>query len=100
MARIETPKRYEWEGKQNRYWYKAKWTLRWEGKDFRTDPKYMESGLGNVTRNTDTKSDTFNRWYGSVQIVDKRRITTVKSDPMLTKEAAMAWVEVVERMNR
>lgn len=91
MPRIESPKTYVWEGKGNRYWYRAKWTVYW---------KKMESGLGNVTRNTDTRSDTFNRWFGSVQIVSNRRLTVVKSDPMFTKEDAMAWVEVVERMNR
>lgn len=100
MPRIESPKTYVWEGKGNRYWYRAKWAVYWKIEDHETPPKEMESGLGNVTRNTDTKSEHFNRWFGSVQIVSNRRLTVVKSDPMFTKEDAMAWVEVVERMNR
>ena len=105
MARVISNKRYEWEPDKsgNRYWYRAKWTVSYDHAP-EIVPRPVESGLGNVTRNTDYKSDTFNRWFGSIQILTgpagHKRIEVVKSDPMLTKEAAMAWVEVIERMNR
>jgi hypothetical protein len=94
MARIETPKTYEWEGKQDRYWYRAKWSAYYQFTDYDTAPKAIESVRGTVTRVTDTKSEHFNRWFAQLHL------PPIKSEPMLSRYSAMRWLEVIERMNR
>ena len=96
MPRIESPKEYKWDGKQSRYWYKTGWTVfyTFDGGG-QTDPKYVESTLGTVTRVSNTRSPYFNHWFAVLHGPPE-----IKSEPMLSRDNAMRWLEVIERMNR
>jgi hypothetical protein len=101
-----TRQRYDhkwyWEGKQSRYYYKhsfmTKWTLEGVEQVGLLAPKFTERVVGTVTRVADTKSPHFNRWFAEMH--KAYPIGTIKSEPMLDRKSAMAWLEVIERMNR
>lgn len=89
-----------WTGKQDRYWYMYTYSVEYLLSDgsasdvFRPPPQTVT--LGTVTRVADTKSPHFNRWFAVLH----NRGKEIKSEPLLSKEAAKAWLEVIERMNR
>lgn len=86
--------RYFWDGKQDRHYYQCELTydvMSLGGTQF--SPKSTVRVLATVTRDTKTKSPTFNRWFASLR-------TGLKSEPLMSLGDAKAWAEVVERMNR
>jgi hypothetical protein len=98
MAAADTDHKWSWEADKagNRHWYKHSYTRNWPsyGGSFSIAAKHMSFVRGTVTRVTDTKSEHFNRWFAQLHT------PPIKSEPLLTKEAAKAWLEVIERMNR
>lgn len=99
--RVEYDHRWYWEGKQDRYWYKHSYITKYviDGVDNVIPPKLVEQVLGTVTRVSDTRSPHFNRWFAELYRPALLK-NHIKSEPMLSRNDAKAWLEVIERMNR
>lgn len=100
--RVEYDHTYQWEGKQDRYWYQHSYWVKYirnNNPSDTTEPKQVGCALGTVTRVSDTRSRHFNRWFADFYGWS-RHGGTIKSEPMLSRNDAMRWLEVIERMNR
>lgn len=88
--------RYYWESKRDRAWYKHSYSTKYVigGDDSLIPHQQTDTVIGTVTRVTDTRSPHFNRWFALLYRNE------IKSEPMLSRKDAMAWLEVIERMNR
>ena len=98
--RFEYGHSWYWDGKQDRYWYKQSYMVKYviDGVDAPTviPPREIQRVLGTVTRVADTRSPFFNRWFATLHTAGDN----VNSEPMYTRDDAKAWLEVIERMNR
>lgn len=88
---LTTEHQWEKSSNGNRWRYTAKRYLTW--------PTGSPSGSGQdvvlatVTRNTDTRQATFNKWYANVRGSDDKHMFD-------SKEEAMAWATAIVHLNQ